>query len=76
VALRDELEIIFPTVRSRTDVWLDSQTEDFRAEFTDLARDQTIGHNVLLRLAAKYGLKLGSSAFADWRKALWALETN
>jgi hypothetical protein len=76
VSLRDELDTSFTPGRSRTDVWLDTQTDEFRTEFVELANDRTIGHTALNKLATKYGLKLGSSAFADWRKALWALETN
>lgn len=76
MSLRDELDASFPPGRSRTDAWLDAQTEEFRTEFLELAHDRFIGHAALNKLAVKYGLKLGSSAFADWRKALWALETS
>lgn len=75
MSLRDELDASFPPGRSRTDAWLETQTAEFRAEFLELAHDRFIGHVALNKLAVKYGLKLGSSAFSDWRKALWDSET-
>lgn len=76
MSLRDELDQSIAPGRTRTDAWLDTQAEDFRTEFLELANDRTVGHAPLNKLAAKYGLKLGSSAFGDWRKALWASETS
>lgn len=76
MSLRDELEPVRTGYKSRIDIWLDAQAEDFQTEFMELVHDHTIGHTQLLELAKKYGCDIQLGRFMEWRKQAWASKTN